>query len=197
MSNSNGTLRSRHAALTRSLILDAAIALLTEEDAAELSVRSAAQRAGMSERTVFRYFPARDDLLDAVAAEMNARLAPPPVPERVEDLPGYPEAIFARFEATAPLTRAALRSEVYERIRSGDLVRRRETIRRLVDEAAPHAPDAMRRLVAANIHYHVVASTWHYYRARFGFSAADAVAAARLAIEHALAGLATEKRPVA
>ena len=41
MSNSNGTLRSRHAALTRSLILDAAIALLTEEDAAELSVRSA------------------------------------------------------------------------------------------------------------------------------------------------------------
>lgn len=186
---SNLNLRARHAAVTRDLILDAAIGLLKDAETGELSVRSVAQCAGMSERTVFRYFASRDDLLDAVAGEMNRRLAPPPLPERLEDLPGYPAAIFARFEAMEALTRAALRSEVYERIRSGDLVRRGVHIAKLVDGAAPGVDAALRRLIAANIHYHVIASSWAYYRFRFGFSAEDTVAAASLAIDHALAGL--------
>ncbi len=182
-------LRTRHAELTRDLILDAAIGLLTNSETEELSVRSVAQRAGMSERTVFRYFAARDELLDAVAAEMNRRLAPPLLPERLADLPGYPAAIFARFEALEALTRAALRSDVYERIRSGDLVQRGVHIAKLIDEAAPDVDAVFRRLIAANIHYHVIASSWAYYRFRFGFSAEDTVAAASLAIDHALAGL--------
>lgn len=180
----------RHAELTRQLILDAAIAKLCEDERpGELSIRSLADRAEMSERTVFRYFASRDELLDAVAAEMNARLAPPPVPERLRELPRYPALIFARFEETAALTRAALSGEVYERIRTGDLAKRGVAIRRLVDEAAPHISADTRGLVAANIHYHVVATTWNYYRTRFGLSAAETVAAARLAIEHAILGL--------
>lgn len=188
-SMSNKNLRARHAELTRGLILDSAIALLTDNAGEEISMRSVAQRAEMSERTVFRYFAARDDMLDAVAEEMNRRLAPPPLPEALEDMPDYPAAIFARFEATAALTRAALRTEVYERIRSGDLVRRGTRIAELVEAAAPGADAQLRRLIAANIHYHVIASTWHYYRFRFGFSAQDTVAAARLAIGTAIAGL--------
>lgn len=152
-------------------------------------MRLLAQRAEMSERTVFRYFASRDDLLDAVAGEINARLAQPPVPDLLEELPGYPALIFKRFEETAALTCAALSAEVYERVRTTDLTGRGTAIRHLVDQAAPHVAADTRRLVAANIHYHVVATTWNYYRTRFGFSAAQTVAAARLAIEHAINAL--------
>lgn len=189
MSTTTPSLRSRHAELTRTLILDSAIAVLTDDESTELSVRSAANRAGISERTVFRYFANRDDLLDAVAAEMNQRLAAPAVPVRLEEFDAYPAAIFARFEENSALTRAALRSEVYERIRSGDLVRRGSIIRATVDEAAPGVAPETRRLIAHNIHYHVVASTWHYFRYRFGLSAEDTVAAAQLAIANAISGL--------
>ncbi|HKT86277.1 MAG TPA: hypothetical protein VJQ77_09355 [Novosphingobium sp.] len=38
------------------------------------------------------------------------------------------------------------------------------------------------------IPYHVIATTRNYYRDRFGLSAEDTVAAARLAIEQAITG---------
>ena len=46
-----------------------------------------------------------------------------------------------------------------------------------------------RRLAAANIHYHITASTWHYYRFYFGLSLEDSVDCARMAIRQALAAL--------
>src|SRR5438132_8467626 len=118
----------------------------------------------MSERTIFRYYATRDDLLDAVAGEMSNRLAVPPPPSSIEELLDYPAAIFARFEATAQLTRAALHSELYHRLRKAEAAERGERIAALVETGAPNIEPALRRRMSANIHYHVIASTWHYYR---------------------------------
>jgi AcrR family transcriptional regulator len=188
----NSSLRSRHAELTRDLILEGSIEQLCDETSGELTMRSAAQAAGISERTIFRYFAARDELLDAVASELNLRLKAPPVPDKLDQLPAYPAAIFARFEAEESMIRAALRPEVYDRIRTGDLVQRGKRIAQLVEAAHPDAPTGLKRLTAFNIQYHVVATTWFYYRFRFGLSAADTVEAARLAIETAITGLSVD-----
>ncbi len=189
MSTPRSSLAARHADLTQALILDSAIELLETASVTELSVRAVARKADISERTVFRYFARRDELLDAVASEMTRRLDAPPSPETIAELVAYPAAMFARFEASSTLTRAALHSELYHRIRSSDALGRGAAILRLVKQAAPERSEREHRLAAANIHYHVVASTWRYYRDYFGFSQDETVECARLAIVQALAGL--------
>jgi AcrR family transcriptional regulator len=183
------SLAARHADLTQQLILDAAVDLLKMASVGELSVRAVAKRAHISERTVFRYFATREDLLDAVAAEVAIRTPAPPNPRTVAELLAYPEEIFACYEETSALTLAAIHSELFHRIRTTDAARRGAAIRALVDREAAAAPERERRHAAANIHYHVVASTWRYYRYYFGFPLADAVACSRTAIRQTLAGL--------
>lgn len=189
MSSRSKALLSRQADLTQRLILDAGVELLERDAAAEISVRSVARQAEISERTVFRYFATRDDLVDALAIEVFRRLDEPPYPKDVAGLVAYPKAMFERFEATATLTLAALHSEIYHRIRTRDAGRRLVAIRAVIDAAAPGRTDRERRLATANIHFHVVASTWRYYRYYFEFSLRDTVACAQMAIVQALAGL--------
>jgi AcrR family transcriptional regulator len=189
MSIGSPSLASRHADLTQRIILESAIRLLETAPVTELSVRAVAKAGGMSERTVFRYFATRDEMLDAVALEMSRRLDAPADPTTIDALLDYPQAIFARFEATEALTKAALHSELYNRIRSTDAGRRGAAIRALVDQAAPERPERERKLAAASILYHVIAATWHYYRFYFGFSPEETVAAARAAIAQSLVGL--------
>ena len=189
MSTPRNSLAARHADLTQSLILDSAIDLLETASVRELSVRAVAKQADISERTVFRYFASRDDLLDAVALEMSRRLDAPADPTTVDELMAYPAAMFARFEATSALTRAALHSELYDRIRSSAARHRGAAIRGLLDRAAPDRSEGERRIAAANIHYSVIASTWRYYRDYFGFGPEETVECARVAIAQALNGL--------
>jgi AcrR family transcriptional regulator len=190
------SLASRHSDLTRRVILDGAVELLERAPVRELSVRAVARNAGTSERTVFRYFATRDELLDAVANEVSRRLDLPPHPSSVDELLEYPKAAYARFEATAALTKAALHSELYHRIRSADAERRGAAIRQLIDRVAPTRPERERKLTAANIRYYLIATTWHYYRFYFGLSLEESIECAQMAIAQALRGLGMRAPPI-
>ena len=74
------SLAARHADLTQRVILDSAVELLERASVNELSMRAIAKQAGISERTVFRYFANRDELLDAIALEVSRRFELPPHP---------------------------------------------------------------------------------------------------------------------
>jgi AcrR family transcriptional regulator len=186
---STGSLGERFADLARGSIIAAGMDLVVEAPDDPLSVRSVANRAGMSERTVFRYFATRDILLDEVAAELASRVQAPPVPGMPSDLTAYARDLYRQFETKAPLIKAALRSELYNRVRhvAGDA--RGRSIRHLIDNAAPAAPDEARRAAAANIHYHLVATTWHYYRFYFDLSLEESTRCAEAIIEQALGSL--------
>jgi len=189
MSITSRSLASRHSDLTQSVILDSAVELLDAVPVGELSVRAVAKHAGISERTVFRYFATREELLDAIANEIKRRLDQPPLPTSVEELLEYPKAIYSRFESTANLTKVALHSELYHRIRSTDLERRGAGIQALVDRIAPKRAKHERELAAANIRYYLIATTWHYYRFYFGFTLKDAIQCAKISISQTLIGL--------
>ncbi|MGR8933374.1 MAG: TetR/AcrR family transcriptional regulator [Gammaproteobacteria bacterium] len=189
MSTPPRSLASRHSELTQRLILDSAVALLDTIPVGELTVRAIAKHAGISERTIFRYFATREDLLDALAAEISRRLNKPPPPTNVEELMAYPEAIYSRFEASTNLTQVALHSELYHRIRNMDLDRRGVAIQALIDRLAPKSPEHERLLATANIRYYLIATTWHYYRFYFGFSLEETVECAKLAIGQSLKSL--------
>src|SRR5690348_13966445 len=95
MSTTKPSLSERHSDLSQRVILDAAVELLERASVAELSVRAVAKQAAISERTVFRYFATRDELLDAIAQEVSRRLELPADPVSLEELLNYPEALYA------------------------------------------------------------------------------------------------------
>lgn len=155
----------------------------------ELTARAIAAQAGLGERTVFRYFPSRDELLDAAAAEARLRMAPPDPPDSLEALLAYPAQLYGRFEATAALTRAALHSELFERMRDSQAAERWRRIGLLIDRLAPRRPAAERAVAAANIRFFLAATAWNYYRNNFGFSLEQTVLCAETAIRNTLVGL--------
>lgn len=183
------SLKQRQGAFTRGVILDAAVAELERGSLEALTLRGVAARANLAERTIFRYFATRDQLLDALAAEVSRRLAIPPLPLSADGLVDTPRALYGALEAHAPLIRAALRSELFDRIRESAARQRWIGVGQLIDAWAPRRPPRERKLAAANIRYLLSATSWHYYRFYFGFSLEDSIAAAEVAIRLALKSL--------
>lgn len=155
----------------------------------ELTARAIAAQAGLGERTVFRYFPSRDELLDAVAVEARQRMAPPPPPETLADLLAYPALLYGSYEASAALTRAALHSELFARMRDNQAAERWRVVSALMDRLAPRRSAAERAVASANIRFFLAATAWDYHRSNFGFSLEQTVLCAETAIRNTLVGL--------
>ncbi len=183
------TLTDRQSDLTRELILKAALDRLERASVDELTVRAVAKHANISERTVFRYFATREEFLDAVADVVRERLELPPVPRTVEEICGAPRALYSAFEAKRALTKAALHTDLFHRMRQTQAQERWKAVRKLVDALAPKRSERERKIAAANIRYYLAASTWFYYRFYFGFSLEESIACAETAIRQAIEGL--------
>lgn len=180
------SLLDRHADATQKLILRSSIELLERYGVSELTMRAVARHGGMSERTLFRYFASREQFLDAVAAEVAREIGAPAPPRTIHDLRTYPGALFSRFEEKAELVKAALHTELYDRLRLGVANERWAAVRRIVNEHASHRSERDRKLAAANIRFYLSGSTWHYYRFHFGFTLKETIDSAQLSIRLAL-----------
>ena len=180
------TLKDRHNSLTRELILQAAVEELGHGSPEGLTMRAVARRSNMAERTLFRHFASREDLLDELALRVIALIDQPPLPSELSRLPDAPRGLYAAYEAHANLTRAALHSELFDRIRESVARERWNAVKALVDQAAPDRSAHERKLGAANIRMVLSATTWNYYRVYFGFSLRDSIEAARCVIEQTI-----------
>lgn len=183
------SLSDRQTDLTRQLIVDAALDLLERVPVPELTNRLIAQQAHMSERTVYRHFGTREQLLDALATGIGQRLDLPPVPDSIDGLVRYPYALYPRYEAQAALTRAALHPDVFHRIRDTLARRRWDAIRSLLAAHAPSADAHARELAAANVRFFLAATAWNYYRTYFGMDLEDAMQAVSGVIGQIVRGL--------
>jgi AcrR family transcriptional regulator len=65
-------LRDDQAQRTRDLILDALTELLSDQPAHEITTRAIAERAGVSQPTVYRHFPDRQALLEGLSDRITA-----------------------------------------------------------------------------------------------------------------------------
>jgi AcrR family transcriptional regulator len=172
--------------LTRRIIVEAAVGLLERESLREVTMRAVAQGSGISERTIFRYFKSHGDLLDAVAGEVTRRFSFPPDATSVSELIAYSEALYARYEQVAALTRSTVHSDLRSRMHQSVWRSRYAMVRAIVDRAAPNAVARERKIAITNIAYYLTASTWDYLRTYFDLSPGDAVACARTAVVQAL-----------
>jgi len=95
-------LRDEQARQTQERILDAVTELLVDHRADEITTRQIADRAGVSAPTVYRHFPDRGALIEAVAArltEVGRTVGHDSAAARREDLPGIYQSMFRAADA--------------------------------------------------------------------------------------------------
>jgi AcrR family transcriptional regulator len=145
-------LREDHRALTRRKVLDAVLELLAEGSLDELSVPAVARRSGVSLATIYRYFPTKDDLLVAAAAEPSRRALADGTAARYEgddDFAGYQRTMWHDFSKNLPLLRHQLSSEAGRAMRRARLGDSRQALSTYLDRLGidPQSP-AGERLIS-------------------------------------------------
>ena len=102
-------LREEHRELTRHKILGAVLDLVAAGSLNELSVPAVSRSSGVSVATIYRYFPTKDELLAAAAAEpsRHALASPdrPPARAGEDELDEFVRATWADFAHNLPLLR--------------------------------------------------------------------------------------------
>jgi AcrR family transcriptional regulator len=159
------------------LIIDAMIELMAGGD--RLNHDAVAARAGVSRRTVYRYFPDQDVLHQAAWMRMNLGGK---LPDTVEDLLGGLEARFAKFDRNAAAVTVALASADGRAMRI-DLKAEREAAYRGMfggDVAALDEPDRTRAL--AVIQFLSSGFVWREMRDQWDMDAHGMAAAVNWAI---------------
>ena len=81
------SLRQRQSELTRELILRTVAGLLEEGEASELAVPEVARRSGVSLRTIYRYFPTREELIAAAGEWIGVNLLDATIPSTLAEIP--------------------------------------------------------------------------------------------------------------
>ena len=188
-------LREAQAQRTRALVLDAFTALLADRRADDITTKEIAERAGVSQPTVYRHFPDRAALLQGLADRVDELMGPSiPTGATLDDIASRVEAVFAEFE----LHREAVRAETLLNAdpRSyGELTSR--TSQELVELVAHAFPDDERRQVAIAGLLRCLGSSqsWLRMREEFGVAGTESGPLFRWAIETLLRELRTGGYP--
>jgi len=188
-------LREQQMAQTRELIVEAAAKLLGEPTAGELTVAAAAERAGVSVRTAYRYFPTKEALFDGINEWFVRRWGTIPLyPDRLDELKDMVARLYVSFADNEAVMRAALRTPqgIEARVR-----RKQHQVRAITKmlEAEKSGLDAAElRRVASSLHILASADQFMNLRDAWGFTVEEAIAATSWAIDAIIARIRKGKR---
>jgi AcrR family transcriptional regulator len=184
-------LRVAQAAQTRERIAAAAADLLGEGGSADsITFRAVAERAGVTEMTVYRHFPTRDALMQGLWRQLNARMAPGVgMPDSVAALLAQHAALFTGFDRIAPQVIASVVTEPGREMRASLNEQRCRAFRGIAREAAPGLAAAECTRAAAILQLLHSAHAWMSLREQWGLDGREIGAATRWAIEALLAEL--------
>ena len=176
-------LRQAQADRTRVLIIEALTDLLSERPTDEISTKDIAEHAGVSERTVYRHYPERRGLHEALAAHWVGEYGPDV--ENADSLGDLAELIaeaYLGFEAQARETVAMVAVNADPRRPASDTARRSA---RWVEVTARSFPDLDERqslALAAITRMFGSSQTWLRLREEFGIQGAASAALASWAM---------------
>jgi AcrR family transcriptional regulator len=119
------SLREQHAEATRERILSAVADLLERGEADELTMPGVAEASGISLRTVYRYYPTREELLEAAGRWIGDELLEHPYPQTLDEVGELFRVGCRDFDAHPGLVRALALSQLGQSVRG---YRRRERL---------------------------------------------------------------------
>jgi AcrR family transcriptional regulator len=143
----DSSLRRERAAQTRKRILDAGLQLAHEcpvWDWRGLTIRAAAERAGVSERTVYRHFPGEREFHDAVMQRLEEQAGVTLEALRLEDVAEATARVFAHVTSFPMVSR----TPALDPTLTATDQRRRASLLRAVAPATAGWPDTDRRMAA-------------------------------------------------
>jgi AcrR family transcriptional regulator len=149
------SLRDQHAAVTRTRILSAVAELLEQGDAEKLTMPGVAAASGVSLRTIYRYYPTREELLEAAGRWIGDELLRHPYPATLDEVADRFEEGAPDFDEHPGLVRAMALSQLGRRIRGYRRRERLEALARALREGLPGLPeDELRRAEAVIAYLH-------------------------------------------
>lgn len=178
----NSPLREDQKAGTRLRILEAAERVMQNRGVQELSFAAVAREARVQERTIYRHFPNRDALLDAMWQALDPRIGLGGFPQDEAELLAGPPRVFPAFDDNEQLMRAFLATpQGHEfRLRVNDA--RQAAFRRSVADAVEGMTAEEARFVAAAAQLLYSGAAWQTMKDYWGFSGAEAGQASSLAL---------------
>ena len=173
---------SRHAQATREAIIEASLDLFVERRGADFSMQEVADRADVTHRTLYRYFPSRRDLLAEAAMNVGSRFRGPLSPEvsTVAEWIERAEDHFTFVEANREIFTSILSVVVEPPIASSGRSRD-DYYWELFRNEFSDLPEDLAREWFAILRHLLSAFSYLMYRTRFGFDPSRAAAAVRRA----------------
>lgn len=185
-------LRARQAELARTAALDAVIEMLERGELDEVTMPQVAQAAGLSLRTLYRYFPSREELLRAAGAEIQSRLALPIAAGSPEDVVATFWAASARLARQPALARALVRTTAGRAAHAPTRSARVEAIHTALAPLTDELPAARARQVGGVIAHLCSSAAWVAISDESHLSSTDARAGVRWALTTLLDALRAE-----
>src|SRR5512147_316982 len=177
------SLRTRQATVARNAILNALVRHLEAGDADDVAMEDLAREAGVSRRTLYRYFPSRSHLLDAAGEWIRAEVLQLPIEIGPEGIAASFRTAASRLQRHPRLARALLRTQTGRAVRSGYRDDRVRAIRSAIRAEAPGASRRELERAAAVVAFLCNSNAWTMIQDESGLDASRAQAAVVWAIE--------------
>lgn len=184
------SLADRKRRVTRDAVVDAAIEAIREQGI-DFSVQGAADRAGVTHRTVYRYFESRQALVEAVAERYEGWLGEHGITEAesIEELLAKMESLFRLFDQRPDLVRAVAMYTLIGGERTTLSKRRTERWRLLFEASLPHLPPDQVEPVFAICRTLTGSLGWYLLTSQFGLTGEQSGRAVRRVVEVVFADL--------
>lgn len=180
---------------TRDRILQAVAEIINEGKILAFSIKEVADRAGVSYGSVYRHFPTRESLLEALyekASEMMAETSSGSL-QSIEEIPRMARETVGIFEEQGKIVQAFTIALLANNIQPSSRKERDQRIEQLVLERHPELDQIRAREMSAVISHLYSSLTWTTLKGRFGLNGTEAANALNWALHILIQNIAEER----
>lgn len=160
--------------MTRDRIVRALVELLENDEIDQISMAALARSANVAERTIFRHFPKRTDLIAAAGEWISSKIFRLIPSSRPEDLSNGFRQACVQFDKHPRLAHAIAVSRVGRTARSEFRKQFIESSREVLEPLTEGLSQVERRRAEAVVTYLDNVLAWHTLREEFGMSGPEA-----------------------
>lgn len=146
------SLREEHRTSTRERIVAAAAELVREHGSTDVAMTAVAARAGIGERTLYRYFATKLELYEALFGWMTKGATERPPAGGADDLIDRTTQFFAAYQDHPELIRALSAARTGSDLRASRAEDRRRIVRDALGDEVAGLPEPRRTQVLAAVH---------------------------------------------